>query len=270
MIIIVALILLYLYLIKPSGKHKSDFKPYEERYIAHRGLFNNKDITENSLAAFKKASNQGFGIELDVQLTTDNKLVVYHDASLKRISGIDKLVYDCSYEELQGYHLLNEDERIPLFEEVLEVIDPLTPLIIEIKPDGRYLETVKRTVDALKDYQGIYCLESFNPFVVKWLKDNHPEIIRGQLAYNHFMDESQQSILAKFALTNLLFNFMTRPDFIAYDHHHASSFTYHLLRKLFKTENVAWTIKSEKELKDAKHNGYDIMIFDSFMPKGSN
>ena len=84
-------------------------KPYEKRYIAHRGLFNNRDIPENSLPAFRKAVQNGYGIELDVQLTKDDRLVVFHDGSLQRMTGVSKNLIDCSYEELPEYRLLETE-----------------------------------------------------------------------------------------------------------------------------------------------------------------
>ena len=136
-IILIVFILLYLFLIFPNISRKEALKPYTERYVAHRGLFNNKDVPENSLKAFRKAVESGYGIELDVQLTTDDRLVVFHDVSLYRMTGIDKNLTDCSYEELLTYHLLDTDEKIPLFSDVLKVLQPDTRLIIEIKPEGR-------------------------------------------------------------------------------------------------------------------------------------
>ena len=128
-------------------------KPYEERYIAHRGLFNNIDIPENSLIAFEEAAKNKYGIELDIQLTKDDKLVVFHDSSLKRMTGIDKNLIDCTYDELLQYKLLDTNEVIPLFKDVLNILEKDTPLIIEIKPEGRYLETTKRVVSLMQGYK---------------------------------------------------------------------------------------------------------------------
>ena len=265
--ILIILIILYLAAIYPNTTRKSRLKPYEERYIAHRGLFNNEDIPENSLPAFKKAVTNGYGIELDVQLTTDDQLVVFHDASLKRICGIEKNLIDCDYAQLQKYRLLNTDEKIPLFADVLKVLKKTTPLIIEIKPEGRYIETTKKVVAMMKDYDGLFNIESFNPLVVLYLKRHHPEIIRGQLSYNSLADkEAKANIFFKFICTNLLFNFLNKPDYIAYDCRSVNNPSFMICSLLYKAECVAWTIKSPEELEKVRKY-YRCFIFDSFIPQ---
>ena len=267
--ILLALIILYLYLIFPNinRNRKEKMKPYEKVYIAHRGLFNNKDVPENSMTAFRKAVENGYGIELDVQLTTDNQLVIFHDESLERITGIKKRLIDCDFNELQQYSLLGTDEKIPLFSEVLKVLKKDTPLVVEIKPEGRCIETAKRTVELLKDYDGLYNMESFNPMVVAYLRKKYPEIIRGQLAYDSLKDpQNKESLFIKFITTYLMMNFMARPDYIAYDCTATDNLSFRLCSKLFKGECVAWTIKSQKQLEE-KQQYYQCFIFDSFIPE---
>ena len=265
--LIIVLIVLYLIAIYPNTSRKDKLKPYEEKFIAHRGLFNNEDVPENSLKAFKKAVDNDYGIELDVQLTTDNRLVVFHDDSLKRMTGIDKELIDCSYDELCTYKLLDTDEQIPLFEDVLKVLKPTTPLVIEIKATGPYIETTKGVVEMMKEYDGLYNIESFNPFVVKYLKDNEPQIIRGQLSYNYLKDsDSKLNPVMKFILTYLLMNFINRPDYIAYECLNTSNLSFQIISRLYKAECIAWTIKSQKQLEENRKY-YNCFIFDSFIPE---
>ena len=259
--ILIGLIILYFVLLYPNTRRKDRMKPYEDKYIAHRGLYNNLDIPENSLLAFKKAVDNNYGIELDLQLTLDDKVVVFHDGSLERMTGIKKNLQYCTYKELQTYKLLDTDERIPLFEDVLKLLKPDTPLIIEIKPDGRYIETTKKTVEMMRDYNGLYNMESFNPKVVKYLKDNEPDIIRGQLSYNYLKDpKSNLSFLLKFIATYLLFIFYTKPDYVAYDVENMDNISFKLISKLYKGECVAWTVKSQKQLDKAREY-YKTFIF---------
>jgi len=266
MLLLLVIVIFYLYAIAPNTKRKLQQKPFEEVYLAHRGLFNNVDIPENSLAAFKLAVDNEYGMELDVQLTTDKKLVVFHDASLKRICGIDKKLTDCSYEELQQYSLLNTNHKIPLFIDVLDVLKETTPLVIEIKAEGPYIETTKAVVELMKTYKRTYSMESFNPNVVYYLRKNHPEIIRGQLSYNYLKDSNSKiNIFLKIGLTYLLSNIITRPDYIAYDVNNMHNLSFRLISKLYKGECVAWTVKSEESLNKAKKY-YQCFIFDSFIP----
>ena len=89
--ILFGLLGLSLYMLRPETEKTRSFAAFDHTMIAHRGLFDNhSEAPENSLAAFRKAVDQGFGIELDVQLTKDGKLVVFHDFDLKRMCGIHK------------------------------------------------------------------------------------------------------------------------------------------------------------------------------------
>lgn len=258
---------LYLLSIVPNRGRKEKMKVFEKQYIAHRGLFDNEsEAPENSIPAFQRAVQQGYGIELDVQLTTDNRLVVFHDETLQRICGFDKKLTECSYDELKHYRLAKSDENIPLFDEVLKVIDGKVPLIVEVKSEGDWKKTTQLMAERMDSYQGCYCMESFHPFAVKWFKDYRPEIIRGQLSTNYFKDQINRKWYEKFLLSNLMLNFLTKPDFIAYNHLWKKDFSYTLCRKLFKPENVAWTIKNQKELEEAEKT-FDVIIFDSFIPK---
>ncbi len=239
---------------------------FEKVYIAHRGLFNNEDIVENSLLAFKKAKENGYGIELDVQMTSDGKLVVFHDESLNRICGIDKNLRDCSYDELLSYNLLNTNDKIPLFKDVLDILDRNVPLIVEIKSEGDSIKTCDEAAELLKSYDLNYTMESFSPIVVLHLRKKYKEIIRGQLAYNMLKDENEHSSLwAKFRCTYLLNNYLTRPDYVAYDIKNMGNLSFRIISKLYKGECVAWTIKNKEQLEESRKY-YQQFIFDSFRP----
>ncbi len=265
-IIIAALFVLYLLAIRPYTKRREILKPFEARPVAHRGLFDNITVPENSMTAFGRAVEAGYPIELDVQLTTDDRLVVFHDSSLKRVCGADKKIYEASYEELKSLRLLNTQERIPLFEDVLSLIGGKVPLVMEIKPDGRYLKTAELTSRMLKSYKGPVCLESFHPMVLGWYYKNDPKIPRGLLSTNMFKEENDQPAINKFLLSNLLLNGIARPDFISYNHLYKDQFSYRLCRALYHPVNAAWTIRSQSELERAKKT-FTIFIFDSFIPE---
>lgn len=239
---------------------------FEEKYIAHRGLFDNRSSApENSIPAFKKAVENGYGIELDVQLTSDHQLVVFHDETLKRMCGVERILHKCTFSELQLYTLAESEEKIPLFEDVLKIIDGKVPLIVEVKSEGDWKETTKVMAEMMDDYQGVYCMESFHPFAVEWFRKNRPNIIRGQLSTNYFKDEIKRKWYERFVLTNLMLNFKSKPDFIAYNHLWRNQWGYRLCRKFFDVENVAWTIKNSDELRKAEEV-FQIIIFDSFIP----
>ena len=259
--ILLALFAIYLFLIAPRF-NKPDCSFLDGYFYAHRGLFNNIDIPENSLKAFQKAVDNGYGMELDVQLTKDNVLVVFHDASLERMCGVKGNVWEYTYEELQEFRLLNTDIKIPTFKEVLEVIDGQVPFILEFKEDVVQTTVCELSNEMLKDYKGPYCVESFHPIAVKWYKDNRPDIVRGQLAEAYWNKEDKKYHKFKFYLvSSLVTNVLTRPDFIAYDCVEENNIPRKLTR-LLGAKQVTWTIKSKEQYERLKDQ-YDYFIFDS-------
>ncbi len=269
-IAIILIVIIFLYCIKPNTSRRKELAVFEKQYIAHRGLFDNqRGIPENSIPAVKRAVEQGYGIELDVQLTADRKLVVFHDESLQRMCGVDRILYQCTFDELQKYTLGASKEKIPLFKNVLKVVGGKVPMIVEVKPDGDWKETTKAMAEMMDGYSGSYCMESFHPLSVRWFRKNRPDVIRGQLSSNFFKDKAKRKCYEKFALTNLLTNFMAKPDFIAFNHLWSDSLAYRLCRTLYDVENVAWTIKNQEELEKAKEI-FQIIIFDSFIPDDKN
>jgi glycerophosphoryl diester phosphodiesterase len=248
-------------------ERKTMLECYRSRYIAHRGLFDNsKDAPENTILAFKRAVDAGYGIELDVQLSKDKHVVVAHDYDLKRICGHNKAIKDLSYKELIENKIFNSAESIPLFTDVLQVINGKVPLIVEIKTEEEYKEICTLTDKILSAYTGTYCVESFSPFVVNWYKINRPEIIRGQLADDFLFKKRFKSKIKNYILTNMVYNAVSKPDFIAYNHQFKNKKILQFWKKILGCNLAAWTIKSQKELDDAMKI-FDIIIFDSFIPK---
>lgn len=261
LIIIVCLLGLYLFLIAPRMIGRADRTQFLNRHYAHRGLFDNKSpIPENSLAAFRKAVDAGYGIEFDVQLSKDDKLVVFHDAALKRMCGVEGNVWDYTLEELKQFRLLESDERIPTLEEALKVVGGKVPLIIEYKLDRVQTKVCELADRVLQKYQGAYCIESFHPLAVMWYRNNRPEILRGQLCEEHFRNEGYKSPVFV-VMSYLLPNVAARPDFVAYNFKHAGNISRRLCR-LMGGLSIAYTIKSEAEYQQVKDQ-FDLFIFDS-------
>ena len=266
LIVILVLIVLYFLAIKPRLSSQKQWAPFKGVYYAHRGLHDNEsEAPENSLPAFKKAVKAGYGIELDVQLTKDRVPVVFHDFTLERACGKPGKVYEYTYEELQQFPLFQSNERIPKFEEVLKVVDGKVPLIVEIKLEWMDLTVCAFVDKLLKEYKGMYCIESFNPLVLTWYRRYHNDVLRGQLS-DAFLKEGEYRGVLYWILQNLLLNWMTKPDFVAYNHKYADNLSRRLCRKLYKNMAAAWTIKSQQELEAAKEE-FDVFIFDSFIPK---
>lgn len=257
---------LYLFLIMPRMTARPDTSALMGCHYAHRGLHDNKsDAPENSMASFKKAVDAGYGIEFDVQLTKDRIPVVFHDESLKRVCGVDGNVRDYTFEQLQDFRLLSSDERIPLFSDVLALVDGRVPLIVEIKIHESVSEVCTKADALLSGYAGPYCIESFHPLAVKWYRKHRPQVIRGQLS-SDFNTAKHKETFSEALVHHLLTNVLTRPDFIAYCHTHKRNPSRILCRRLFHALSVAWTIRSQEQL-DASKNDFDLFIFEQFIPR---
>ena len=260
---------LYLLALMPRITGRPDPAPFRTRLFAHRGLHDNlKGVPENSMAAFKKAVEAGYGIELDVQLTKDGVPVIFHDFSLERACNAPGLVRDHTFRELRKFRLFGSSERIPSLKEFLSMVDGRVPLIVEYKSEDTDMSVCRRIAPMLKAYKGIYCIESFNPLVLYWYRKNHPEVMRGQLSDGFIHDKKYQTLLklpTVFPLQFLLANFLSKPDFIAYNCIYEGNLSRRICRGLFKTKSAAWTIRSREEL-DRAAPYFDVFIFDSFLP----
>jgi glycerophosphoryl diester phosphodiesterase len=250
-----------------SGFHKkSKWQHLLGWDYAHRGLHNNQNkIPENSMIAFKRAVDKGYGIELDVHLTADNQLVVFHDDTLIRMCGINKKINHMPLSELMQYPLLDTDEHIPLFQDVLALVDGRVPLIIELKVDhGNQNLLCPLVWQQLENYRGSYCIESFHPFALQWFKRHQPQVVRGQLSCN-FFKENPHCDLVLFLMANLMTNFFTHPDFIAYKYLDTSNPAFQFNRKYLNAMTVLWTISNRPAYEHYKDTA-DVIIFEGFEP----
>ena len=265
-IILFVLFAIYLFMIAPRMFKKPDRSKLYGVHYAHRGLFNNNsDAPENSLAAFRLAVQNGYGIELDVQLSKDGIPIVFHDATLKRMCGIDGKVWDYTLAELKQMKLASSNETIPTFEEALAVIAGKTPIIVEYKLDRVQTKVCELGNELLKKYErnyhGVYCIESFHPLAVIWYKKNRPDIVRGQLSMEFWRDEKQKDKKYLIILAFLLSNVASRPDFISYQHTDYKNLSRRLCR-LMGALSVTYTIKSTEQYEKVKDQ-FDLFIFDS-------
>lgn len=232
---------------------------------AHRGL-HSAGVPENSMAAFQAALDGGFGIEFDLHLLKDGNLAVIHDSLLKRTTGAEGRIEDLTTEELKNYHLEGTGETIPTFRELLDLYDGKAPLIVELKPvGGNHAALCETACKMLADYKGVYCMESFDPQCVYWLKKNRPEIIRGQLAENFFQSDPSMPWGLRALLSWSLSHFLTMPDFTAYKFEDRKNLGTWICRKLYGVQGVSWTIRSKADYEKAVNEGW-IPIFEKFVP----
>lgn len=234
-------------------------------FYAHRGLHTH-GVPENSLGAFRRAAEHNYGIELDVHLLKDGSLAVLHDHSLKRTAGADVTIEELTAQDLSGYFLDGTREQIPLLSQVLELVGGRVPLIIELKPTKEnYAQLTLAAVTMLEGYEGVWCMESFDPRCIYWLKKHRPEIIRGQLAENFLRTKGGLHPVLKLLMSWQLTHFLTMPDFVAYKYRDRKNLGTFLSRRLWGAQGVSWTLKSQQELDTAVEEGW-IPIFEGFEP----
>ncbi|MCQ2402077.1 MAG: glycerophosphodiester phosphodiesterase [Lachnospiraceae bacterium] len=240
-------------------------KELEKQIYAHRGFHDKPQIPENSIPAFKRAIERGWGAELDVHLLKDGSLLVFHDSDVKRCTGSEGILEDMTLPEAMELRLEGTDERIPLFDEVLELFENSGPLIIELKTyKGNHRELSEAVVKRLSTYKGLFCIESFDPRAIKDVRELDPEIVRGQLACD-FADETDVAGWQRPLLTNLILNVIGKPDFNAYRFEDRKN---RALRKLTGkgVKEVAWTIRNKEDFDTCIRNGI-IPIFEKFDPE---
>lgn len=206
-----------LFLLFPGGSTKRQRAPFWGVNFAHRGLHSrDKSVPENSLAAFELAAQAGYGIELDVQLSKDGQVVVFHDDTLDRVCGVHGRVDAFDYSQLCEMRLCGSEQKIPLFTEVLRTVRGRGPLIVELKNGPRNRELCEKTYAILSEYRGEVCIESFNPLIVAWFRFHAKDLVRGQLAQPTRYYKGETSLAMGFLMSHGFTNFFCRPQFIAY------------------------------------------------------
>lgn len=232
---------------------------------AHRGL-HDKTRPENSMAAFRAALEKGYGIELDVHLLRDGNLAVIHDSALKRTTGAEGTIEDLTTQQLADYRLEGTQETIPTFRQVLDLYQGKAPLVVELKSVGNnWAALTEAACKMLENYDGVYCLESFDPRCIRWLRKHRPQLIRGQLTENFVSGKGKLPWILKFLLTHQLMNFLTLPDFVSYRFADRKTLSNFLVRRLWGVQGVTWTLKTPQEHEVAVREGW-IPIFEDYEP----
>ena len=245
---------------------------------AHRGLHDKAEgIPENSLAAFERARDFGFGSEVDVHLTKDNSLAVIHDSEVFRMCGTKGIVENMTCKELAQLRLAGTNEHIPMLDEVLQVYewDATTPaanmpapLIVELKTHGKNaFELAERTMQALDKRNVRYVIESFDPRVLLWLRMHRPDVIRGQLSENFLRDDATEDepLVVRWGAGTMLANPLGRPDFISYRFEDRHDVAPNMVCKTLGTKLVTWTIKDARSMLTSEDEGAPV-IFEGFIP----
>lgn len=232
-----------------------------KKKIAHRGLHDDVSA-ENSLSSFQKAIDGGYAIEMDLQMTLDGVVVVFHDDTLNRVTGFDADIRKVNYSDIKDLKLSNSEETIPTCEEFLKFIDGRTPLLIEIKDHSNIGVMEEKIKEMLDNYKGEFAVQSFNPFIVKWFATHCPIYVRGQLAST--FSKGTLSWIKRYLLKNLMFIRSNKSQFVSYD---VKGIDQKLILRIKKRMPILmWTVRSQEQIE--KHKDYfDNIIFENFIPK---
>ena len=266
LIILIVLTLLFTVLIAPRTIGAASLAHMEGYHYAHRGYHDgNVAIPENSLSSFQAAIDAGYGIELDVQLSSDKIPMVFHDADLDRICGVEGKIWDYTCQELQAMRLFGTEETIPTLAQALELIGGQVPILVEYKMDKVDTDVCAYSHELLKNYDGPYAVQSFHPFALFWYRQNAKDVPRGILAKNFIRDKQEKGkdpSIVDFLTTNLMLNVVGYPDFIAYDWQDADYFALKLCR-LMGAPTSTWTLKDPAHYEQVQGQ-FDLYTFEGF------
>ncbi len=234
-------------------------------HIAHRGLWSPDGAPENSLAAFQAATKAGYAIELDVHLTADGEAVVFHDATLERMTGTPGRLRDHKAADLATLRLKDTDETIPTLAEVLALIGHRAMVHIELKtPFGEVGPLEHRVSDILVDHNGPTCIIGFNPYSHAWFAQHHPQILLGLNSYSytgeHAATVAPEQRRAFAALEHIA---LAKPHFLALGLDLLPSKKADILRKEGMPV-IAWTVRKTQDW-DAIKAHCDNMVFEGFL-----
>ena len=250
----------FAFLVAPGHATRAQKAPFLYRNYAHRGLHTEDGtVPENSLPAFRAAAEAGYAVEMDVHLTADDQLVVFHDDTLERMCGVPGVIDDFTLAELRALRLGDTDCVIPTFAEALAALGGRVPLLLEVKRGHNNRRLCELTLAALRTYGGPYCVESFDPTIVAWFRRNAPDILRGQLSqppkdYGKALNKPAAAIVG-----NVLTNVIARPQFIAYKIGPKPLSV--LLCEAMGAVRAGWTSRAWTHERD-----YDIVIFEYYRP----
>ncbi len=253
------LIVLYLFLIAPSF-NSPDMTTLMSYSYAHRGYYDNENgVPENSLESFRLAAEKGYGVELDVQPSSDGVAMVFHDKDLERVCGVSGAPWDYTAAELKELRLFGTEEQIPTLAEALELIDGQVPILVEYKMDRVDTGVCAAGEELLKDYEGEYYMQCFHPLALMWYRKNAPEVARGQLMQDYMKQEKHAGDPVYFLLSRMLANVATRPDFISYRYDDTVNGSIRIC-ELLGAPLLGWTVQGE-DLLSAAADGFDALIF---------
>ena len=241
-----------------------------EQPIAHRGFFNYTDAPENTIAAFKRAIEMHYAIELDVQIIADGTPVVFHDSELSRLTHKDGYVSNLKQEDLKNYKIGKSEQTIPTLKEVLEAVNGKSPILLEVKNNSlKPQDDCQKIYEVIKDYNGEIAIQSFNPYALEWFANNAPQYKRGLLSSlwrkknKDVEPDTPKSFLTRIATSHLWLFKRAKPDFLNYE---IRDLPNRFARKHKNIPLLCWVAYNQAEYTEGMKKS-DNIIFQDFVPK---
>ena len=227
-------------------------------------------MPENTIAAAEAAVAANYAIEVDVRLTADDAVVVFHDETLERLAGRNKRVRDLTLNELRGTRI-GGVHPIPTLEELLAAVGRRVPVFVEIKSPRKFeamAALVARVIGSIRRYDGPVAVMSFDPDIVALMRRGAPDLPRGIVScrYRPEPGEPRHGVMQRTVLANLMHVPRTRPDFIAYQAEDLPQAGVTLVRRSQRLPLLGWTIRSSAEHSRAAAL-VDQVIFEDYRPR---
>lgn len=240
-----------------------------QRPIAHRGLHDEaKGIVENSASSVRAAMGAGFAVEVDLQCAAGHMPIVFHDATLDRLTAETGPVAARDAQALTAIPLRNSTDSILSLPALLALVNGHVPLVLEVKStwtrDGKFEANI---ANMLASYKGPVAVMSFDPYCLAAFREAAPSLPRGLVA-DRFDDPDhwpQLALWQRLAMRNLLTSAIAWPHFIAYDIKALPAIAPLIARTLFGLPLLTWTVRTKEERERALRYA-DAMIFEGIVP----
>ncbi len=248
-----------------------DLEAIFARPVAHRGYHDaSNGIIENTPTAIEKAIDKGFGIEVDVQQTSDGEALVFHDNDLDRLADAGGPVAGRTSADLVKLQMLTGSDHLWLLQDLYDLVDGRVPLVVEIKSLLRrdaQADFVRRVVDQTAAYKGPACIKTFDPDMLAIAKAHNSQVLRGIVAdaARPGPDYTRHSRMDRFIMRHLLHFPRTSPHFISYSVNDLPSLGPSVMKTLFKTPIMTWTVRTPGQWEVAKRFANQI-VFEGFDP----
>lgn len=229
------------------------------KIIAHRALLDSS-CTENTLSSIQKCISKNIAFEIDLHILKDNKIIVFHDDNLLRMTGLKKYVRNCSYDEIKLLTLKNSFEHIPTLDEVLNITRGKVLINIELKFDNKRFLLEDEVIKKLDGYNGEVIISSFDYKTINYI--NKKTKYKTALIIPDTTNK-EINFLEKIVLHLLDFTKFCKPNYYACS---LKQSTEKRIIKLRKKGNkiILWTIKNLFEYDQYKQNG-DVYLVENII-----